>query len=85
MPFEIYDKHEFGYNPEEINSVLHGTIVFMQGNDKFNNFEVFGINDKKIGYFSVNIKNKPAKAVSLEKSELNPGVSSSPGKKKIVD
>jgi hypothetical protein len=68
MPFEIYDKHEFGYNPEEIKSVMHGTIVFMQGNDKFNNFEIFDINDKKIGYFSVNIKNKPAKAVSLEKS-----------------
>ena len=61
---------------------MHGTIVFTQGNDKFNNFEVFGSNQKKIGYFSVNIKNKPTKAVSLEKSEPNP---TSPPKRKIVD
>lgn len=32
MPFEIYEKHEFGYNPEEIDKVLHGTIHFIQSN-----------------------------------------------------
>jgi hypothetical protein len=65
MPFEIYEKHEFGYNPEEIQSVMHGVISFIQGNDKFINWELFDVNGKKIGFLSVNIKNKATKAVSF--------------------
>ncbi len=64
MPFEIFDKHEFGYNPEEINSIMSGVIVFAQGNQKYNNWEIFDANKKKIGYLSVNIKNRPIQAVS---------------------
>lgn len=59
MSFEIFDKHEFGYNPDELNSIMHGKIILDERDQNFYNWEVYDVRDKKIGYLSVNVKSRP--------------------------
>ena len=37
---------------------MFGTMSFIKGNDKYNNWEIFDSDYKKIGFLSVNIKVK---------------------------
>ena len=51
---------------------MHGVIVFAKGNDKYLNWEIFDVNQKKIGFLSVNIKNKPVTFDKIEGKAASP-------------
>ena len=57
IDFEIYDKHEFGYNPEEMQTLLYGTIRLSE-NQKIGKFSVYssGEDHKKVGSLIMDIK-----------------------------
>ena len=55
--FEIYDKHEFGYNPDEL-TVMHGIIIIDNPNQTNNGWEILNEHKKSIGFLSAKIKNQ---------------------------
>lgn len=57
IDFEIYNEHEFGYNPEELQNLLYGTIKLVE-NKTIGKFEVTVASEdtKKIGFLLFDIK-----------------------------
>ncbi len=65
---------------------MHGKIVLEDRNDKFFNWEVLDVKDKKIGYLSVNVKHKPQQQnVGIERSNDGKIIPSTLTKRKVVD
>lgn len=54
--FEVFEKHSFGFNPEEL-SVVGGKIIIKEG-DTFDNWEVLTDHNQKYGFLSANIRKK---------------------------
>ena len=54
--FEIYESHQFGYNPEEL-AVGQGTINVIE-DDRFCTWEVATDRGNKLGYLSAKIRKK---------------------------
>ena len=57
IDFEIYNEHEFGYNPEEMHNLLYGSIRLTQ-NKSIGKFEVSAASevDKKMGFLLFDVK-----------------------------
>lgn len=57
IDFEIYNQHEFGYNPEELQNLLFGSIKFSEGKT-IGKCEVLSSSDssKKVGFLLFDIK-----------------------------
>jgi hypothetical protein len=70
VDFEIATKHQFGYNPEELISVIQGKIklddVMIGSSFKLITSPVYNLQGEKVGHLKVNVrlggKSKPPQA-----------------------
>ena len=75
--FEVFEKHEFGYNPDQFKNMLYGTLMINNVDEKFNSWDVLDSKKQKIGELSANIiqkslkrSNSPVSLASSSKIQL---------------
>ena len=66
--FEIYDKHEFGYNPEEFQTMLVGTLSVVDLSQKHSTWEILTSGKEKIGFLSASIASRNNSFVGRKES-----------------
>ncbi len=55
--FEVYEMHQFGYNPEELSSVAIGKFT-ISNDETFSTWEVTSDRGNKLGFLSAKIRRK---------------------------
>ena len=71
IDFEIYDEHQFGYDPEELKTIFYGTLRITQ-NQKTGKWSVFSTAEdhKKIGSLFINIAKREKQIMKIPSKEI---------------